>query len=157
MPQGEDPVVRSAAELLSARDLTLAIAESLTGGELSARFACAHAASGWYRGAVVAYASGVKREVLDVPLGPVVSEAAARAMAENVAKRLGADVGLAVTGVAGPDAQDGQPPGTVWMALHTAEQTQARLARYGGEPDEVLEATMREASTWLLEELRASA
>jgi nicotinamide-nucleotide amidase len=105
------------AQLLVERGLTLAVAESLTGGLVAARLVNVPGASGWFRGGVVAYASDVKRSVLDVPDGPVVSAAAARAMATGVQHLLGADVGLGVTGVAGPDGQDGERPGTVFMAV----------------------------------------
>jgi PncC family amidohydrolase len=74
-------------------------------------------ASHWFRGGIVAYASDVKRSLLDVPEGPVVSEVAAAAMAEGVRSALGADVGLGVTGVAGPEPQDGERPGTVFLAI----------------------------------------
>jgi PncC family amidohydrolase len=66
---------------------------------------------------VVAYASDVKRRLLSVGPGPVVSERAAREMALGVAELLGADLGLSLTGVAGPAAQDDQPPGTVFIGL----------------------------------------
>jgi PncC family amidohydrolase len=66
---------------------------------------------------VVSYASDVKRSLLDVPPGPVVSADAVRAMAAGVRSLLGADVGLAVTGVAGPDPQDGEAPGTVFLGV----------------------------------------
>jgi nicotinamide-nucleotide amidase len=95
----------------------LAIAESLTGGGLSQSFAAAPGSSGWFLGGVVAYQKPVKFAVLGVPEGPVVSEAAAVAMAEGVRALLGADVAAAVTGAGGPDGQDGQPPGTVWVAV----------------------------------------
>jgi PncC family amidohydrolase len=65
----------------------------------------------------VTYASAVKRDLLGVHDGPVVSETAAAEMAEGTARLLGADVALAVTGVAGPDEQEGQPVGTVWVGL----------------------------------------
>lgn len=105
------------AALLAERGLTLAVAESLTGGLVAARLVNVPGASGWFRGGVVAYASDVKRSVLEVPEGPVVSAAAARAMAAGVRRVLGADIGLAVTGVAGPDPQDGERPGTVFLAV----------------------------------------
>ena len=105
------------AALLVERGLTLAVAESLTGGLVAARLVNVVGASTWFRGGVVAYASDVKRTLLDVPPGPVVSEAAVRAMATGVRSALGADVGLAVTGVAGPDPQDGEKPGTVFMGI----------------------------------------
>jgi len=105
------------ASLLVERGLTLAVAESLTGGLVAARLVNVVGASAWFRGGVVAYASDVKHSLLDVPEGPVVSEAAAGAMASGVRAVLGADVGLAVTGVAGPDPQDGEKPGTVFLAI----------------------------------------
>jgi nicotinamide-nucleotide amidase len=97
--------------------LTLGLAESLTGGLVASRLVNVVGASAWFRGAVVSYASEVKYDVLGVPEGPVVSEAAARSMAEGARRVLGADVGLAITGVAGPDPQDEEAPGTVYVGL----------------------------------------
>ena len=105
------------AALLEDRGLTLAVAESLTGGLVAARLVNVPGASAWFRGGVVAYASDVKYTLLDVPEGPVVSETAAAAMASGVRSVLGADVGLGVTGVAGPDTQDDELPGTVFLAV----------------------------------------
>jgi nicotinamide-nucleotide amidase len=151
MPEPEDPVVIAVGDVLRSRDAMLAVAESLTGGELSARFASTPGSSDWYRGAVVAYASDVKHAVLDVPDGPVVSEPAVCAMAEHVVELLEADVGVSVSGVAGPASQDGQPPGTVWLAIHADGQTRARLEHFAGDPPAVVEATIRCACAWLLE------
>ncbi len=103
--------------LLRAAGLTLGVAESLTGGLVGSRLTNVVGSSEWFRGSMVAYASDVKFDVLAVPEGPVVSEEAARAMALGARKVLGADVGIAVTGVAGPADQDGQPPGTVFCAV----------------------------------------
>ena len=102
-------------ELVS-QGLTLATAESLTGGLIGSRLTDVPGSSRTFRGSVVAYAGDVKRELLGVPEGPVVGEEAVSAMAAGVCRVLGADVSVAVTGVAGPDSQDGQDPGTVWMA-----------------------------------------
>ncbi|HEV2426666.1 MAG TPA: competence/damage-inducible protein A [Acidimicrobiales bacterium] len=109
----EDAVARRLVE----RGLTLAVAESLTGGLIASRLVNVVGASTWFVGGVVSYMSSVKFDLLHVPEGPVVSAEAAEAMAAGVAKRLGADVGLSVTGVAGPDPQDGQPPGTVVVGV----------------------------------------
>ncbi|MGH9096141.1 MAG: CinA family nicotinamide mononucleotide deamidase-related protein, partial [Acidimicrobiales bacterium] len=109
----EDAVARS----LAVEGLTLGLAESLTGGLASSRLVNVPGASRWFRGSVVSYASEIKFDILDVPEGPVVSEAAAIAMAEGARRVLGADVGLSITGVAGPDHQDDQPPGTVFVGL----------------------------------------
>jgi len=109
----EDAVARA----LATDGLTVGLAESLTGGLAASRLVNVPGASAWFRGSVVSYASEVKFDVLGVPEGPVVSEAAARAMAEGARRVLGADVGLSITGVAGPAPQDDQPPGTVFVGL----------------------------------------
>jgi nicotinamide-nucleotide amidase len=105
------------AALLVERGLTLAVAESLTGGLVASRLVNVPGASEWFRGGVVSYATDVKVDLLDVPVGPVVTGDAAGAMAVGVRRRLKADVGLGVTGVAGPDEQEGQRPGTVFLAV----------------------------------------
>ena len=109
----EDAVARA----LATDGLTVGLAESLTGGLAASRLVNVPGASAWFRGSVVSYASEVKFDVLGVPEGPVVSEDAARAMAEGARRVLGADVGLSITGVAGPAPQDDQPPGTVFVGL----------------------------------------
>ncbi|MDQ3680806.1 MAG: competence/damage-inducible protein A [Actinomycetota bacterium] len=114
--------------LLGRRGLSLGLAESLTGGLLASRLVGVPGASAWFRGSVVAYDAGVKHGVLGVPVGPVVSEEAAAAMAEGAARVLGADVGLGITGVAGPDPQEGVAPGTVFMGLRVGPST--RTARF---------------------------
>jgi nicotinamide-nucleotide amidase len=151
MAEVEHPEVAAIARILADDGARLAVAESLTGGELSSRFATAEGASDWYRGALIAYSSDVKRSLLDVPDGPVVSEQAVATMAENVAKLLDADVTVAVSGVAGPAPQDDQPPGTVWLAINMAGRTHTRLEHFPGEPAEVVDATLRCATAWLLE------
>ncbi len=103
--------------MLRKRGLTLALAESVTGGLVWGRLTQIAGASDVFRGAVVSYASDVKHDVLHVSPGPVVSEAAAAQMAQGAKDLLGADVGLALTGVAGPDQQDGQPVGTLCVAV----------------------------------------
>lgn len=112
---------------------TLAVAESVTGGLIASRIVSIPGASNWFRGGIVSYASDVKRELLGVGPGPVVSEEAARAMAVGVRDRLRSDVGLSVTGVAGPDPQDGQPVGTVWVGVADHDGAFAQqLALLGG-------------------------
>jgi nicotinamide-nucleotide amidase len=113
----EDGIEDAVARVLATDGLTLGLAESLTGGLAASRLVNVPGASAWFRGSVVSYASEVKFDVLGVPKGPVVSEAAARAMADGARRVLGADVGLSITGVAGPTEQDGQPPGTVFVGL----------------------------------------
>jgi len=105
------------ANQLIARGVTLGAAESLTGGLIASRLVNVPGASAWFRGGVVAYHEQVKFDVLGVPVGPVVSESAAEAMARGVCRVTGSDVGLGITGVAGPDDQEGAGPGTVFVGL----------------------------------------
>ncbi len=107
---------------LTAQGLTVAVAESLTGGMLCARLVDVPGASAVVRGGVVAYATGLKAELLGVDAGLLaergpVDPDVALAMAAGVRQRLSADWGMATTGVAGPDPQDGVPPGTVYVAV----------------------------------------
>ena len=113
----EDTMETAVGRLLMERRWSLGVAESLTGGLIAARVVAVPGASDWFRGAVVAYDSAVKRSLLDVPDGPVVTAEAAAAMAEGARRALGAEVGLATTGVAGPTEQEGRPVGTVIVGL----------------------------------------
>jgi nicotinamide-nucleotide amidase len=151
MSEPNDGTLERLADRVQDAGVTIAVAESLTGGGLSAELARAPRSSLWYRGGIVAYSSEVKYEVLDVPRGPVVSEPAACAMAEGAARLLGADLTIAVTGVGGPEEQDGQPPGTVWMALHDNGTTRSSRAKFTGEPPEIVESTIQAALLWLHE------
>ena len=104
-------------DMLAAGGDTLAIAESVTGGLVTGRLTNIPGASRVLRGGVVSYASDVKFSVLGVPEGPVVTREAAIAMATGVKRALSASVGLSLTGVAGPDEQEGQPVGTLWVGI----------------------------------------
>jgi len=102
---------------LKERDWTLGVAESVTGGLIGARIANVPGASETFRGTIGAYATDVKRSILGVTADLVVSEESARQMAEGARRVLGADVGIAVTGVAGPTEQDGVAVGTVCFGI----------------------------------------
>ncbi|MGQ0825901.1 MAG: competence/damage-inducible protein A [Actinomycetota bacterium] len=102
---------------LRERGWSLGVAESVTGGLIGARIVNVPGASDVFRGTIVAYATDVKRSMLGVTVESVVSEDAAREMADGARRALGADVGIAVTGVAGPAEQDGFPVGTVCFGL----------------------------------------
>ena len=127
---------------LGARGWTVATAESLTGGLVSASLISVPGASAVVRGAVVVYATDLKRSLLGVDaellarVGAVDAEVA-RQMAEGVRTRLGADVGLATTGVAGPDPQDGQPVGTVFVAVATPDRTRVAALSLAGSRHEI--------------------
>ena len=108
--------------LLQERRETVATAESLTGGRLAAALTDVPGSSRSYLGGVVAYATSVKQAVLGVPAEllaqyGVISAECALAMARGAASVTGATWGIGTTGVAGPDGQDGHPPGTVHVGL----------------------------------------
>jgi nicotinamide-nucleotide amidase len=133
----ESMEVAVAARLI-ARGLTFGVAESLTGGLISSRLVNVPGASTWFRGGVVAYDSKVKFDVLGVPAGPVVTEPAAAAMAEGAARVTGADVGLGITGVAGPDEQEGVAPGTIFVGLSLpGAPPQTRRLRVPGDRERI--------------------
>lgn len=116
----EDSMESVVGELLVADGLGLGVAESLTGGLIGARLTDVPGASHWFRGSLVTYASSAKFRLLQVPEGPVVSAAAAEAMAAGAARLFDAEVGIGVTGVAGPDTQDSVPVGTVFAGVAVA-------------------------------------
>jgi nicotinamide-nucleotide amidase len=133
----EETMEDAVGHLLRTRSLTLGLAESVTGGLVASRLTSAVGASDWFRGSIVSYASEVKFDLLGVPEGPVVSADAAAAMAEGARKALGADIGLAVTGVAGPAEQDGQPVGTVFFGIASDAGTESAQVQLPGDRDRV--------------------
>ena len=141
-------------DALRDRGLSLAVAESLTGGLVGSRLTAIAGASEVFRGALVAYASDVKHKVLGVPDGPVVSAACAQALAEGVRQAFGADVGLATTGVAGPSEQEGQAVGTVFLGLALGSHSEAREIRLPGDRNRVRQYAVISLLNWLRLELR---
>ena len=135
-----DPVSAAAEveRLLVEMGATVAVAESLTGGLLGATFTAVPGSSRTFRGGVIAYATDLKERVLDVP-GPLlaaegaVSAHVAAAMAAGVRDRLAATYGVALTGVAGPDEQDGKPAGTVFVAVAGPGDGQVRELTIAGD------------------------
>lgn len=96
---------------------TIAVAESLTGGQLAAAITACDGASEWFRGSIVAYHSDVKHGLLQSPSGSVVTAETAIAMAETASTLLESNVTVALTGVGGPGSHEGEPAGTVYLAL----------------------------------------
>lgn len=143
--------------------MTIAVAESLTGGLVVAELVSVPGASAVLRGGVVAYATELKSTLLGVdaellaarsPVDPEV----ARQMAEGVRRRLGsdgrpADIGLATTGVAGPEGQGGHPVGEVWLGLAMDGVLEARGLTLGGDRASIRTATVSESLMFVLERL----
>jgi nicotinamide-nucleotide amidase len=145
--------------LLMAAGMTVATAESLTGGLVAGALTDIPGSSEAFRGGVVAYATELKAEILGVDSrmlaehGPVYAPVAA-AMADGVRKLLGATVGVATTGVAGPGSADGWPAGTVHIAVSLADDTVVRTMALAGNRDEVRRLTVEQVLGLLLGRLR---
>jgi nicotinamide-nucleotide amidase len=158
-----DSVVALAADLhaaLRARGQTVAVAESLTGGALGVALTGPPGASATFRGGVVAYATDLKAQLLGVDpqlldhVGAVDPEAA-RQMAIGARNLLGATYAVATTGVAGPDPQDGRPPGEVHLAVAGPGGCTARSLTLPGDRTAVRDATVRAALALLTEAVTA--
>jgi nicotinamide-nucleotide amidase len=130
--------------------LTIATAESITGGLLCATLVDAPGASDVVRGGVVAYAADVK--VAELRVDPeliaqrgTIDEDVARSMADGVRERLGASIGVATTGNAGPEASEGKPVGSVWIAVADEAGTAARHLSASGDRSQIRAAAVRAA------------
>jgi nicotinamide-nucleotide amidase len=114
-------------ELLLLRKETLATAESLTAGDLAAHVTAIPGASQIYLGGVITYATSLKRQLLGVTAPRVISAECAEQMAIGVRRLTGANWGLATTGVAGPQQQENQPVGTVFVAVSSVQGVRSRV------------------------------
>ncbi|GAA2379468.1 nicotinamide-nucleotide amidohydrolase family protein [Streptomyces coeruleofuscus] len=152
--------------LLTVKGGTLAVAESLTGGLVAAEITSVPGASKVFRGSVTAYATALKHELLGVDTtllaarGAVDPQVAAQ-MAAGVRKALGTDWGIATTGVAGPEPQDGQAVGTVFVAVDgplradsgSAGGGKVEALRLNGDREEIRRESVRSVLALLLKEL----
>ncbi len=147
--------------LTDGRDVTLATAESCTGGNIAHRITRNAGSSAYFLGSVVAYANPVKRDVLGVPEAILnspgaVSEPCARAMAEGVRRLMGADLAVSTTGIAGPmGGTVRKPVGFVYIALAMPERTVVVEDRFGGDREAVIEAATDRALALLVDALVA--
>lgn len=132
---------------LTQRQLTVATAESLTAGMLSSVIAAVPGASAVLQGGIVAYNNTIKHRLLGVSADTLAARGAvdsetAKQMATGVRDRLDADIGIATTGVAGPDPSEGKAVGIVFIALSTVDETIAKLLRFDGTRQHIREATV---------------
>jgi competence/damage-inducible protein CinA-like protein len=140
--ENDEELERVVGRLLKAAGRTVACGESLTGGSLAQRLSAAPGASVFFKGSAVCYTAEAKHDVLGVSQatidGPgVVSEECAKEMGEGARRIFAADIGLALTGVAGPDPHDGKPPGTVCVALTWDGTARSRSFRAPGDREQV--------------------
>ena len=148
---GEATLAASTGCLLRQRGLMLGVAESCTGGLLSATLTATPGSSRWFKGGVIAYANEIKERLLGVDpallarFGAVSGETA-RAMASGLLQRLGCDIAVSATGIAGPDggSQD-KPVGTVWLGLATRDTVTDRLCRFTGSRRQIQEKSAQTA------------
>ncbi|MGB8860613.1 MAG: competence/damage-inducible protein A [Ilumatobacteraceae bacterium] len=153
----DDETMESAVlQLLRERGWSLGLAESVTGGLVAGRITSVPGASEVFRGSIVSYASEVKFEVLGVPRGPVVSEAAAAAMARGAQRVLGSHVAMALTGVAGPTEQDGVPVGTLCVGIAIGDVVHTRTLRMPGQRDQMRQMSVISALDLLRRTLLAT-
>jgi nicotinamide-nucleotide amidase len=148
-------LARRVHALLQARGQTVAVAESLTGGLVAAALTDIPGASASFRGGIVSYATELKAALLGVDAAMLASHGAvyapvATAMANGVRVRLGASYGLATTGVAGPEPQDGQPVGTVHIAVSAENDTVVRTLALSGDRSEIRRLTVEHVLGLLL-------
>jgi nicotinamide-nucleotide amidase len=149
-----DAEVLALGDALRRRGWHLASAESCTGGLIAAACTAVAGSSDWFERGFVSYSNAAKSEMLGVDAGLIaahgaVSEAVVRAMAEGAVRRAGVDLGVAVTGIAGPGgATPGKPVGTVWLGLAWRDaagsvQVQAERLQWAGDRAAVREQTVR--------------
>ena len=145
------------AELAGRSGLQVAVAESLTSGQVAAALGAASDSGEWFRGAVVAYSRTDTHQVLGVPDGPVVSAPAAAAMAEGVRTLFEASLAVGGTGAGGPDPQDGHEPGSVWFAVSADGSVRTHHRLFSGEPAEILDQVVVHAVRLLVAAAREQA
>ncbi|WP_237717788.1 CinA family protein, partial [Pontibacter sp. BAB1700] len=133
---GEVPLEEALGSLLKERGLTIAAAESCTGGYLAHRITSVPGSSAYFMGGVVAYDNSVKMQLLGVKSETLqqhgaVSEATVLEMAQNVRQKLNTDIGVATSGIAGPDGGTAEKPvGTIWIAYADQHGAKAKLLQY---------------------------
>lgn len=141
-----DRLVNQLARAIETRNCNVAVAESLTGGQLAAALSSAQNAGEWFRGGIVAYHPEVKYGLLGAPRGPVVTPETAEAMARSTAELLGADYTVALTGVGGPHPDEHKPAGTVYLSTFgTQSGTRVEGRFFSGDPTDVLTQSIEAA------------
>jgi len=140
--------------MLRERGWSLSVAESLTGGLIGSRLTGVAGSSDVFRGGITPYDRALKLSVLGCPDVDAVSEEMARAMAQRVCELLGTEVGVAVTGVAGPDPLEGHEPGEVWVATCLNGEVTAQFLKLPFGREQVRQFTCIQALNMLRLQLR---
>ena len=152
----QDDVVQQLSARMQERGWRLATAESVTAGLVADKAAQGPDASEWFLGGVVAYATEVKTRVLGVAPGPVVNAATAEQMARGVSELMAADVTVSTTGVGGPDPEEGEPAGTVWIGVGIQGEVTTHRIQVDGDPEDVCTGAAEQALRLVVDALSAS-
>ena len=153
--EGEETLEQIIGKLLLEKGWTLALGESCTGGAISHRITRVAGSSAYFKSAVVAYSNESKVRFLGVKTATLerygaVSRETALEMAQGIKRQAGADIGLSVTGIAGPTGGSAEKPvGTVWVGIAHREQSDARLFRFQGDRERVILGASQAALNWL--------
>jgi nicotinamide-nucleotide amidase len=143
--------VEDIAALAQEYGFTIGAAESLTGGAVSSALARGPGAATWFHGAVVSYSRMVKYDVLGVSPGPLISERCALEMVEGVHRTLRVDAAVATTGAGGPDPEEGEAAGTLYVAVLVRGELTCHRLEIDGDPGEVVESATEQTLGLLLE------
>jgi nicotinamide-nucleotide amidase len=147
-------------EIMTAKALKLAVAESCTGGTIASKFTAMPGASSYFMAGVVSYSNEAKRDILGVSIDDIitygaVSEQVACQMAEGVRRVAGADYAIATTGIAGPGGgSEAKPVGTVWIAVATPSKTFALMRNSGTDRGQIISRASAYAIEMLYQELK---
>lgn len=153
-------IMQELARLLKEKNLTIAVAESLTGGLFQEKATAIPGASQWFKGGIVSYTNDVKINVLKVKEETInsdgaVSDTCATEMAKNVKTLLGADIGISFTGVAGPDPSEGKEPGTVYCGIAAGkEPPKSFLFKLAGNREAIRRRAVNHGAWFALKEVR---
>ena len=155
--ENDEQIEEIVARILKERKQTVATAESCTGGNIARLLTSVSGSSEYFKGSVVAYANEIKEKILQVNPNDLqqygaVSEQAVTQMAVNVRQLMGTDYGIAASGIAGPTGGTPEKPvGTIWIAVASASQTEAKLLHYGNNRENNIQRTSTAALNLLRE------
>ena len=155
--ENDETIDEIVARMLTSKGQTVATAESCTGGNIACLLTSLSGSSAYFKGSVVAYSNDIKEKMLqvnprDLQQYGAVSEQVVTQMATHVRKLMGTDYGIAASGIAGPTGgTPDKPVGTIWIAVASASQTEAKLLRYGNNRESNIQRTSTAALNLLRE------
>lgn len=153
MGDDEQELAAAVASAVQAKGVTVAAAESVTAGGVATALATGDSASDWFSGSVVAYRTDLKQRLLGVSSDRVITRECAIEMATGACRVTGADIAVGVTGVGGPDPEEGEPAGTVYIAVAYGEKVTVHDHAFDGDAAQIVHAATRAALQHLVDAL----